>query len=53
MAVQFDMVPSATTRLEGKAAQQMTRLMNAFDDNDDVQNVWANFDVDEDVLAEA
>jgi len=25
--------------------------MEAFDDHDDVQNVWANFDVDDDLLA--
>jgi len=52
-AAQFEMVPSSTARLEGKAAAQMIRLVNAFDDHDDVQNVWANFDVDEEVLADA
>jgi YebC/PmpR family DNA-binding regulatory protein len=51
-AAQMDMEPSSTTRLEGKAAQQMIRLMNAFDDHDDVQNVWANFDIDDELLAE-
>ena len=38
-AAQMDMEPSSTTRLEGKAAQQMIRLMEAFEDQDDVQNV--------------
>jgi len=47
---EFDMEPSTTVRLEGKQAQQMIRLMNAFDDHDDVQNVWANFDIDEELL---
>lgn len=47
---QFDMEPSTTVELEGKKAQQMIRLMDAFDDQDDVQNVWANFDIDEAVL---
>ncbi|NOZ94820.1 MAG: YebC/PmpR family DNA-binding transcriptional regulator [Acidobacteria bacterium] len=47
---EFDMEPSTTVRLEGKQAQQMIRLMNAFDDHDDVQNVWANFDIDEEIL---
>jgi len=44
------MEPSSTTRLEGKQADQMIRLMEAFDDHDDVQHVWANFDIDEDLL---
>ena len=51
-AAQMDMEPSSTTRLEGKVAQQMIRLMDAFDDHDDVQNVWANFDIDDELLAE-
>jgi YebC/PmpR family DNA-binding regulatory protein len=50
-AAQIEMEPSSTTRLEGKAAQQMIRLMEAFDDHDDVQNVWANFDIDDEILA--
>ncbi len=50
-SAQFEMEPSTTVRLEGKQAQQMIRLMTAFDDHDDVQNVWANFDVDEEILA--
>ncbi len=49
-AAQFDMEPSTSMRLEGKKAQQMIRLMEAFEDHDDVQNVWANFDFDEDEL---
>jgi len=49
-AAQFDMEPSTTVELEGKKAQQMIRLMEAFEDQDDVQNVWANFDIDEEIL---
>jgi len=49
-ASQFEMEPSSTTRLEGKRAEQMIRLMDAFEDHDDVQNVWANFDIDDDLL---
>jgi len=50
-AAHFEMEPSTTQRVEGKQAQQVIRLMEAFEDHDDVQNVWANFDVDDDVLA--
>jgi YebC/PmpR family DNA-binding regulatory protein len=52
-SAQFDMEPSTTVRLEGRQALQMVKLMNAFDDHDDVQDVWANFDIDEEVLASA
>ena len=33
--------------LEGTKAQQMLKLIEALEDNDDVQNVWANFDISE------
>ena len=39
------MVPQTTVRLEGKAAESMLKLMNALEESDDVQNVWANFDI--------
>ena len=45
-----EMVPSTQVRLEDRRAEQMIRLMNAFEDHDDVQNVWANFDIDEKLL---
>jgi YebC/PmpR family DNA-binding regulatory protein len=47
----LEMVPSTQVRLEDKQADQMVRLMEAFEDHDDVQNVWANFDIDETVLS--
>ena len=47
---EIDMEPSTTQKLESKKAQQMIRLMEAFDDQDDVQNVWANFDIDDSLL---
>lgn len=52
-AAQIEMEPSSTTRLEGKTAQQMIRLMEAFEDHDDVQHVWANFDIDDELLGNA
>jgi YebC/PmpR family DNA-binding regulatory protein len=41
------MLPKNLTRLEGKTAQSMVRLMEALDDHDDVQKVWSNFDIEE------
>jgi YebC/PmpR family DNA-binding regulatory protein len=41
------MVPSKTIRVTGKDAQSTLRMMEELEDNDDVQAVWANFDIDE------
>jgi len=43
-------IPQNTVPLEGKQAEQMLKLMDALEDNDDVQNVYANFDIDEEVM---
>ena len=48
---ELSMVPQNYIKLEGKVAQQMVRLMDALDDHDDVQNVHANFDIEESELA--
>jgi YebC/PmpR family DNA-binding regulatory protein len=46
------MVPDTYIKLEGQQATQMIRLLEALEDNDDVQNVHANFDIDEKLLEE-
>jgi YebC/PmpR family DNA-binding regulatory protein len=45
------MLPKNTVELQGKEAQQMMRLMEMLEDHDDVQNVYANFDIPESVMA--
>ncbi len=45
------MLPQNQIQLEGKPAETMLKLMDALEDNDDVQNVFANFDISEDELA--
>jgi len=52
-AAEIAMVPTNTVTVEGDKAQQVLRLMEAFEDHEDVQNVYANFDVPDDVMAEA
>lgn len=44
------MVPQNNVKIEGKEAETMIRLMEALEDSDDVQNVYANFDIDEQIL---
>ncbi|MGE0452974.1 MAG: YebC/PmpR family DNA-binding transcriptional regulator [Vicinamibacteria bacterium] len=39
--------------LEGAKAQQMLKMMEALEDNDDTQNIWANFDISEKEMEEA
>ncbi len=41
------MIPQNYVKLQGKDANHMIKLMEALDDHDDVQNVWANFDIEE------
>lgn len=40
------MVPKSTVKVEGKPAEQLLRLMEEIEALDDVQKVWANFDID-------
>jgi len=46
-SAQVSMIPQNYVKLEGKVAQQMLKLMEALDDQDDVQHVWSNFDISE------
>jgi YebC/PmpR family DNA-binding regulatory protein len=46
------MIPQNYIKLEGPAASTMIRLMEALEDQDDVQNVHSNFDIDQKVLEE-
>jgi len=52
-AAEVTMIPQTYVKLEGKDAQQMMRLMDALDDCDDTQNVYANFDIPDEVMDEA
>jgi YebC/PmpR family DNA-binding regulatory protein len=40
------MVPKSTVKVEGKTAEQLLKLMEEIEELDDVQKVWANFDID-------
>jgi transcriptional/translational regulatory protein YebC/TACO1 len=47
---EITMIPQTYVKLDGKEAQQMLRLVETLEDNDDVQNVYANFDIPEEIL---
>jgi YebC/PmpR family DNA-binding regulatory protein len=44
------MLPDTTANLQGKEAEQMVRLMESLDDCEDVQKVYTNADIPEDLL---
>jgi transcriptional/translational regulatory protein YebC/TACO1 len=50
IVAEITMVPQSTTNLGGKEAEQMVRLMEMLEDNDDVQKVYTNADIPQDIL---
>ncbi|MFH2045679.1 MAG: YebC/PmpR family DNA-binding transcriptional regulator [Pseudomonadota bacterium] len=46
---EITMLPKTTTNLEGKDAEKMIRLMETLEDSDDVQKVYTNADIPEDM----
>ena len=44
-SAEVTMLPQTMVQLEGKPAEQMLKMMDKLEDNDDVQNVYANFDI--------
>src|SRR5512136_1081190 len=44
-SAEVTMIPQTMVKLEGKQAENMLKLMERLEDNDDVQNVYANFDI--------
>jgi len=44
-------LPRTTVKVEGENAEKLLKMMDAFDENDDVQDVYANYEIDEEELA--
>lgn len=51
-AANVTMIPKNSVKIDGKEANKMIRLVETLEDSDDVQNVYANFDIDEKLLEE-
>ena len=45
------MIPKNFVELDGKQAEQMLKLMDILDEHEDVQDIYANFDIDDEVMA--
>ncbi len=50
LLAEISMVPQNTVSLEEGKAGQMLRLMEKMEDNDDVQHVYANFDISDEIM---
>jgi YebC/PmpR family DNA-binding regulatory protein len=50
LKAQISMIPQSSVRLEADKAVQMLKLMEKMEDNDDVQNVYANFDIPDEIM---
>ena len=50
IVAEITMLPQSTTNLTGKEAEQMVRLMDMLEDNDDIQKVYTNADIPEEVM---
>ncbi|XVS61388.1 YebC/PmpR family DNA-binding transcriptional regulator [Actinosynnema sp. CA-299493] len=51
-SAEANFLPSVTVQLEAEGARKIFKLIDALEDCDDVQNVFANFDVSDEVMAE-
>ncbi len=50
---ELTMIPSSTVKLAGNDAKQLLSLIDALEEHDDVQQVYANFDIPDEILQEA
>jgi len=46
----ISMIPKNTVKIEEDIAPKMLKIMDALEDHEDIQNVYANFDIDDDIL---
>ena len=51
-SAEITMIPETTVKVEGSQAESIIKLMDALEDNEDVQQVYSNFDMDEKELVD-
>jgi YebC/PmpR family DNA-binding regulatory protein len=51
LSAEISKLPKTTVKLAGKQAEQMLKLMEEMEEHDDVQHVYANFDIPEEIMA--
>ena len=50
---EISMIPQTTVKLDGKDAIQLLKIMEMLEEHDDVQNVYSNFDIPDNIIEEA
>jgi YebC/PmpR family DNA-binding regulatory protein len=50
LSTEISMIPQSTVKIEENNAVSLLKLMEFLDDHDDVQTVYSNFDIDEDIM---
>ncbi len=50
-AAQVAMIPQNTVKIEADVLPKLARLLDGLEDQDDVQNVWSNFEADDEAMA--
>jgi len=53
VSAEIAMIPQTYVPIDGSQARQLLRLMGALDDHDDIQKVWSNCDISEDLLEQS
>ncbi len=51
LSAEISKLPKSTVKLTGKHAEQMLKLMEEMEEHDDVQHVYANFDIPDEIMA--
>lgn len=51
-SAEITLVPSSYIKLDGNEAKSLLSLMNALEEHDDVQNIYANFDIPDNIIEE-
>ena len=49
-SAEITMIPQNVVKVDGKEAGQLLRLMESLEDSDDVQNVYSNFDIPDELM---
>ncbi|MCB0327613.1 MAG: YebC/PmpR family DNA-binding transcriptional regulator [Bdellovibrionales bacterium] len=49
-SAQISKLPKTMVSIDGKDAQNMLKIMELLDDNDDIQNVWTNADLPDEMM---
>jgi len=50
---EISMIPQTTVKLDGKEALQLLKIIESLEEHDDVQNVYSNFDIPDELIEQA